>query len=81
MVHHHYLTLEQRAVLEGLIRSRVAAPRELQTALDRLHAPDYGVCIECRGDIGYDRLEADPDALHCKACARLPIAPGRGPSG
>jgi RNA polymerase-binding transcription factor DksA len=51
----------------------VAAPAQLASALARLHQPDYGVCIECGKDIGYDRLEADPDALHCKACASLPI--------
>ena len=71
--HHHYLTLEQRSTLERIIRSRTSTP-QLARALERLHQPDYGVCIECAKDIGYDRLEADPDALHCKACARLPIA-------
>lgn len=73
MIHHHYLTLEQRGALERIIRSRNASPARLKLALERLHAPDYGVCIECRRDIGYDRLEADPDALHCKACSRLPV--------
>jgi len=73
MVHHHYLTLEQRAALERLIRSRAGSAADLKSALERLHSPDYGVCIECGKDIGYDRLESDPDALHCKACARLPI--------
>lgn len=73
MTHYHYLTLEQRASLERIIRSRVATPPQLKLALERLHAPDYGVCIECGKDIGYVRLEADPDALHCQACARLPI--------
>jgi RNA polymerase-binding transcription factor DksA len=72
-IHYHYLTLEQRSTLERIIRSRVAAPAQLASALARLHQPDYGVCIECGKDIGYDRLEADPDALHCKACACLPI--------
>jgi len=72
--HHHYLTLEQRSALERIIRSRTPAPQQLKLALERFHAADYGVCIECGKDIGYDRLEADPDAMHCKACARLPIA-------
>jgi RNA polymerase-binding transcription factor DksA len=75
MTHYHYLTLEQRAALERIIRSRAATPLQLELALGRLHAPDYGACIECRGDISYVRLEADPDALHCQACARLPIKP------
>ena len=79
MTHYHYLTLEQRASLERIIRSRVATQPQLRSALDRLHTPDYGVCIECRKDIAYARLEADPDALHCQACARLPITPSAKP--
>ena len=73
-MHYHYLTLEQRGTLEKLIRSRTGAGAPLAAALERLHQPDYGVCIECRQDIGFERLEADPSALHCRACARLPIA-------
>lgn len=73
VTHHHYLTLEQRASIERIMRSRIASPPQLKLALERLHAPDYGVCIECRKDIAYARLETDPDALHCQACARLPI--------
>jgi RNA polymerase-binding transcription factor DksA len=74
-MHYHYLTLEQRASLERLIRSRPASAAQIAAALERLHAPDYGVCIECGKDIGYERLETDPDARHCRSCARLPMRP------
>jgi RNA polymerase-binding transcription factor len=76
MDHHHYLTIEQRESLEKLTRSRIAAGARLETALERLHQPDYGVCIECGKDIEFVRLEADLSALHCRACARLPVSPG-----
>ena len=72
-VHYHYFTLEQRAALEELLRTRIADKAKLDAALERLHQPDYGVCIECRKDIDFVRLEADPDALHCRDCARLPV--------
>ena len=71
-MHYHYLTLEQRGALEKMLRARIQEPKRLEEALERLHAPDYGVCIECGADIGYVRLEADPSALHCQACSRLP---------
>jgi RNA polymerase-binding transcription factor DksA len=74
-VHYHYLTIEQRETLEKLIRSRIGGGTQLATALERLHQPDYGVCIECGKDIGFVRLEADPWALHCQACGRLPVSP------
>ena len=65
-VHYHYLTIEQRETLEKLIRSRIGGGSQLA---------DYGVCIECGKDIGFVRLQADPSALHCQACARLPVSP------
>ena len=72
---YHYFTLEQRDALEAQIRARTASEPVLQTALQRLHQPDYGVCIECGKDIAFVRLEADPEALHCGDCARLPVTP------
>ena len=76
-MHYHYLTIEQRESLERLIRSRSSGKAQLDAALERLHQPDYGVCIECGKDIGFVRLEADPSALHCQACARLPVSAKR----
>jgi len=73
-MHYHYLTIEQRESLEKLIRSRVHGASQLATALERLRQPDYGTCIECAKDVDYARLQADPFALHCLACSRLPVA-------
>lgn len=75
-MHYHYLTLEQRDALEQRMRSSIRSESQLHAALQRLHQPDYGVCIECGKDIAFVRLDADPDALHCGDCARLPIKPG-----
>ena len=41
------LTLEQRDALEAQIRARTPSDPALRPALERLHQPDYGVCIEC----------------------------------
>ena len=75
-MHYHYFTLEQRDALETEIRARTASQPALQLALQRLHQPDYGVCIECGADIAFVRLLADPDALHCVDCGRLPVPRG-----
>ena len=72
---YHYLTLEQRDALERRVRAASPGGRDLQDALQRLRQPDYGVCIECGQDIAFVRLEAEPDALHCSDCARLPVKP------
>ena len=73
-MHYHYLTIEQRTSLEQVIRARIRGEPELRGALAKLREPDYGTCIECRRDIDYARLQADPFALHCRSCSRLPIA-------
>jgi DnaK suppressor protein len=71
-LHYHYFTLEQRDALEQqLLASR--SGKELQVSLQRLHQPDYGVCVQCGKDIAFVRLQSDPDALHCADCARLPL--------
>jgi DnaK suppressor protein len=72
-MHYHYFTLEQRDALEARIRETTRSEPALQLALQQLHQPDYGVCIECGKDIAFVRLQAQPDALHCADCARLPI--------
>jgi RNA polymerase-binding transcription factor DksA len=72
-MHYHYLTIEQRQALEALIRSTVRGESALKDALAKLHQPDYGVCIECRADIGFDLLQADPSALHCRRCTHMPV--------
>jgi RNA polymerase-binding transcription factor DksA len=72
-VHYHYLTLEQRESLEQRIRSSAGGETDLKAALEKLHRPDYGTCIECGKDIDYVRLQVEPFALHCAACSRLPI--------
>jgi RNA polymerase-binding transcription factor len=44
--------------------------REVEGALKRLHEPEYGVCVDCGGDIPYSRLSASPSATRCAACQR-----------
>jgi RNA polymerase-binding transcription factor DksA len=75
-MHHHYFTIEQRKTLEKLVGSAIGVGTRLDAALTRLHQPDYGVCIECGKDIEFVLLEADPLAMHCRSCSRLPVPPG-----
>jgi RNA polymerase-binding protein DksA len=37
-------------------------------ALTRLAQGTYGTCIDCGGEIGYQRLEAQPGAARCIEC-------------
>ena len=42
--------------------------RGLESARERLKAGDYGTCIECGSDIGFERLKATPSAVRCIDC-------------
>jgi RNA polymerase-binding protein DksA len=42
--------------------------RGLESARERLKAGDYGTCIDCGGEIGFERLKASPAALRCIDC-------------
>lgn len=42
--------------------------KALESALQRLHTPDYGECADCGEDIPYVRLQANPLATRCTAC-------------
>jgi RNA polymerase-binding protein DksA len=46
----------------------VAELRDLEAARTRLTDGSYGICADCGGDIGYERLKANPAALRCIAC-------------
>jgi RNA polymerase-binding protein DksA len=40
----------------------------VNAALARLARGTYGVCIDCGGEIGYQRLEVQPGAARCIDC-------------
>jgi RNA polymerase-binding transcription factor DksA len=42
--------------------------RSLETARSRMAGGDYGVCLDCGGDIAFERLKATPSALRCIDC-------------
>lgn len=54
----------QRRQQEQLLR--------VESALKRLDQGRYGICLRCKGDIGEGRLEMQPEATLCIACASRP---------
>jgi DnaK suppressor protein len=42
--------------------------RSLESARERLAGGEYGTCIDCGGDIAFERLKATPSALRCIDC-------------
>ena len=54
----------------GIDRSRLVRIRQLQFALKRLQDQEFGYCVSCGEFIGIARLDIDPAALWCVACAK-----------
>ena len=42
---------------------------DIDTALERIHSGEYGLCLECDEPIHPGRLQADPTARLCIICA------------
>lgn len=42
----------------------------IDAALRRLQDGGYGVCIDCGGEVGLQRLRAEPEAARCIDCQR-----------
>ena len=61
-------------LIEGLDQAEVARElvelRELEAARKRFSEGNYGVCLDCGGDIDYRRLRAYPAAIRCIDCQR-----------
>jgi DnaK suppressor protein len=45
--------------------------RGLEAARSRLADGSYGVCMDCGGDIGFERLRVNPSAVRCIDCQSI----------
>ena len=59
----------ERGEVEALANSLVETLTEVEHALEKFDAGNYGVCENCGSEIPEARLEAKPAARHCINCA------------
>jgi DnaK suppressor protein len=60
----------ERALVSSLLRQAIDDRAAMRIANDRIAQSGYGVCENCKGFIGVERLLALPSALCCITCAR-----------
>ncbi|MDC8786606.1 TraR/DksA family transcriptional regulator [Roseateles koreensis] len=53
---------------------------QVNDALQRVHAPDFGQCSDCGGAIAFDRLRLNPAATRCIGCQAKIERPSRASS-
>jgi RNA polymerase-binding transcription factor DksA len=56
-------------VLEGMGLSGQQEIRQIEAALERIGAGEYGYCAKCGAEIGEERLDVLPYTPFCRACA------------
>lgn len=61
--------MQRQAIAQETERRRLRRLREIEGALRRLAAGDYGRCAACGEAIGPGRLHADPTSTRCIECA------------
>ena len=61
--------MQAQAMAQASAGRRQHRLRQVSAALERIAAGDYGICLECDGDINPKRLEIDPLATLCIDCA------------
>lgn len=64
------LAIERTEVRNALIERRAGEIGEIQTALDRLEAGQYGTCVDCGLEVDTERLRVLPTASRCGHCQR-----------
>ena len=60
----------ERALVSSLLQQAIDDRATMRIANDRIAQSGYGVCENCKGFIGVERLLALPSALCCITCAR-----------
>ena len=52
----------------AIIDRHVQELRDIDAATLRVRDGSFGICIDCGGDIGFERLRAYPTAKRCRPC-------------
>lgn len=52
----------------GIIDRHIQEIRDIEAARARIKDQSFGTCIECKADIGFERLLAYPTAKRCIVC-------------
>lgn len=62
-------SLQNQGLTRNLQEREQAKLGQVMTAFQRIEAGDYGLCVECGGEIRFERLEVFPETPTCTACS------------
>ncbi len=58
-------------VESAIVHQQEQELREINIALGKISAGDYGTCEMCEDDIGFQRLKVKPHAIYCIDCREI----------
>ncbi len=65
------LELENAEVEDDIEAVTEAEIDQIERVLARIDGGEYGICVDCGGPIGEQRLQANPLALRCIDCEEI----------
>lgn len=61
--------ISSRSVSEASLNSARSKLVKLETALEKVDQPDFGICIRCENPIPWGRIKVMPENVLCVPCA------------
>jgi len=58
-------------VESAIVQQQEQELREINIALGKISAGDYGTCAMCEDEIGFQRLKVKPHAIYCIDCREI----------
>ena len=58
-------------VESAIVQQQEQELEEIEVALGKIKAGEYGVCEMCEDDIGFQRLKVKPHAIYCIDCREI----------
>ncbi|RMG57171.1 MAG: TraR/DksA family transcriptional regulator [Gammaproteobacteria bacterium] len=65
------LELENSEVEDDIEAVTLAEIDQIERVLARIDGGEYGICVDCGGPVGDERLKANPLALRCIECEEI----------
>lgn len=62
-------SLQNQGLTRNLQEREQAKLAQVASALERMARSEYGLCVECGGEIAFERLQVFPETPTCSRCA------------
>jgi len=67
-----YASVNNNSMVESaIVQQQEHELQEINVALGKISAGEYGVCEMCEDDIGFQRLKVKPHAIYCIDCREI----------